>query len=146
MLPEPGTHIGGCGCWMGRGQRFTFASWKYRPFHAKISRACQALSVSANASRYRSRCSIGVTPRSEEHTSELQSPSNLVCRLLLGKKNDGFLLLPKHNPSLTTKCGSSGPPRRGESFTAISTCKPGTSNTKQTMAYTRFISSVHICL
>src|SRR2546430_11588680 len=24
--------------------------------------------------------------RSEEHTSELQSPSNLVCRLLLGKK------------------------------------------------------------
>src|SRR5256885_11829675 len=25
--------------------------------------------------------------RSEEHTSELQSPCNLVCRLLLGKKN-----------------------------------------------------------
>src|SRR2546430_7620525 len=25
--------------------------------------------------------------RSEEHTSELQSQSNLVCRLLLGKKN-----------------------------------------------------------
>src|SRR5256885_5938400 len=29
-----------------------------------------------------------VTPkRSEEHTSELQSPCNLVCRLLLEKKN-----------------------------------------------------------
>src|SRR2546430_4235825 len=27
------------------------------------------------------------TPRSEEHTSELQSQSNLVCRLLLEKKN-----------------------------------------------------------
>src|SRR2546430_9597646 len=27
------------------------------------------------------------SPRSEEHTSELQSPSNLVCRLLLDKKN-----------------------------------------------------------
>src|SRR5256885_10364238 len=27
-------------------------------------------------------------PRSEEHTSELQSPCNLVCRLLLEKKND----------------------------------------------------------
>src|SRR2546427_3500151 len=27
-------------------------------------------------------------PRSEEHTSELQSQSNLVCRLLLEKKND----------------------------------------------------------
>src|SRR2546430_3560525 len=29
----------------------------------------------------------GVDPRSEEHTSELQSQSNLVCRLLLEKKN-----------------------------------------------------------
>src|SRR2546427_4328341 len=27
--------------------------------------------------------------RSEEHTSELQSQSNLVCRLLLEKKNNG---------------------------------------------------------
>src|SRR2546426_2121218 len=27
-----------------------------------------------------------VQPRSEEHTSELQSPCNLVCRLLLEKK------------------------------------------------------------
>ena len=42
MLPEPGTHTGGCGCWMGRGHRFTLASWVYLPFHAKISRACQA--------------------------------------------------------------------------------------------------------
>src|SRR5256885_8683086 len=29
-----------------------------------------------------------VSARSEEHTSELQSPCNLVCRLLLEKKND----------------------------------------------------------
>src|SRR5256885_7223337 len=29
---------------------------------------------------------IGVPYRSEEHTSELQSPCNLVCRLLLEKK------------------------------------------------------------
>src|SRR5256885_2972900 len=28
------------------------------------------------------------TTRSEEHTSELQSPCNLVCRLLLEKKNN----------------------------------------------------------
>src|SRR5574341_1903693 len=28
----------------------------------------------------------GVNTRSEEHTSELQSPTNLVCRLLLEKK------------------------------------------------------------
>src|SRR5256885_10217137 len=29
---------------------------------------------------------VRVPPRSEEHTSELQSPCNLVCRLLLEKK------------------------------------------------------------
>src|SRR2546426_9239671 len=39
---------------------------------------------------------LAVTPtiRSEEHTSELQSPCNLVCRLLLEKK--------KKNKSVTT--------------------------------------------
>src|SRR2546430_12469270 len=31
---------------------------------------------------------VVVSPRSEEHTSELQSQSNLVCRLLLGKKTN----------------------------------------------------------
>src|SRR5256885_4034700 len=30
---------------------------------------------------------LAVRRRSEEHTSELQSPCNLVCRLLLEKKN-----------------------------------------------------------
>src|SRR5256885_10429606 len=29
--------------------------------------------------------------RSEEHTSELQSPCNLVCRLLLVKKNNTYI-------------------------------------------------------
>src|SRR5688500_19280164 len=32
--------------------------------------------------------------RSEEHTSELQSPCNLVCRLLLEKKNTTFCIPP----------------------------------------------------
>src|SRR2546426_3074189 len=39
----------------------------------------------------RRRCagfSGGVADRSEEHTSELQSPCNLVCRLLLEKKKN----------------------------------------------------------
>src|SRR2546430_7071569 len=31
--------------------------------------------------------------RSEEHTSELQSQSNLVCRLLLEKKKNWYLIL-----------------------------------------------------
>src|SRR6266566_8398658 len=50
--------------------------------------------------RWRRRCCAG---RSEEHTSELQSPCNLVCRLLLEKKknktyNSGYI-----NNKKTTK-------------------------------------------
>src|SRR5256885_7580509 len=40
--------------------------------------------------------------RSEEHTSELQSPCNLVCRLLLEKKNKTHIHnhhLPDHPPT-----------------------------------------------
>src|SRR5256885_2515958 len=36
---------------------------------------------------------LGMLMRSEEHTSELQSPCNLVCRLLLEKKKMVFNLL-----------------------------------------------------
>src|SRR2546426_2495964 len=36
--------------------------------------------------------------RSEEHTSELQSPCNLVCRLLLEKKKKNTLRLHTHQP------------------------------------------------
>src|SRR5260221_6667820 len=41
-------------------------------------------------------------PRSEEHTSELQSHSDLVCRLLLEKKKRLFVALhtAAHNPNL----------------------------------------------
>src|SRR6202521_1507132 len=38
--------------------------------------------------------------RSEEHTSELQSPQNLVCRLLLEKKNHTAHLPSRHNTAL----------------------------------------------
>src|SRR5256885_12241092 len=34
--------------------------------------------------------------RSEEHTSELQSPCNLVCRLLLEKKKTKTTFIPNH--------------------------------------------------
>src|SRR2546427_4408494 len=40
----------------------------------------------ATLERLRPRLERGVADRSEEHTSELQSQSNLVCRLLLEKK------------------------------------------------------------
>src|SRR5688572_32617793 len=42
-----------------------------------------------------------ITSRSEEHTSELQSQSNLVCRLLLEKKNrprPNTAIIEQHNP------------------------------------------------
>src|SRR3989454_5983546 len=45
--------------------------------------------------------------RSEEHTSELQSPCNLVCRLLLEKKKD------------STREGVLGPDRRQRQIASI---------------------------
>src|SRR5207237_3989687 len=50
----------------------------------------QASSTASSAgSRSGSGLQIPMRNRSEEHTSELQSHLNLVCRLLLEKKNDG---------------------------------------------------------
>src|SRR2546427_2671216 len=40
--------------------------------------------------------------RSEEHTSELQSQSNLVCRLLLEKKKNNVLMMSKRYVYITT--------------------------------------------
>src|SRR5688500_19251002 len=48
-----------------------------------------ATSLTSRTSR--ASVSHGVRSRSEEHTSELQSPCNLVCRLLLEKKNNHHL-------------------------------------------------------
>src|SRR2546430_10419018 len=44
--------------------------------------------ISASGSVSSSCCSRPAAVRSEEHTSELQSQSNLVCRLLLEKKKN----------------------------------------------------------
>src|SRR5438876_3107140 len=49
-----------------------------------------------------------MTVRSEEHTSELQSPVHLVCRLLLEKKKK------KHNKQLTPKTRDRKSPRSYE--------------------------------
>src|SRR2546430_8782907 len=45
---------------------------------------------------------LNVDPRSEEHTSELQSQSNLVCRLLLEKKKKTYPLHMATPPSRST--------------------------------------------
>src|SRR2546426_6163937 len=41
----------------------------------------------------RARCRAKAERRSEEHTSELQSPCNLVCRLLLEKKKKETVMI-----------------------------------------------------
>src|SRR5256885_10952411 len=49
--------------------------------------------------------------RSEEHTSELQSPCNLVCRLLLEKKKTTLTTSPRiswRRSSITMRCPSCG--------------------------------------
>src|SRR5256885_12770952 len=48
---------------------------------------------------------LALMERSEEHTSELQSPCNLVCRLLLEKKNKRVQARHYHRTSFT--CGPS---------------------------------------
>src|SRR2546427_8375852 len=52
-----------------------------------------------------------LTPRSEEHTSELQSQSNLVCRLLLEKKKNPTSSRRHSGP--TTLHGADAAPLRG---------------------------------
>src|SRR5690348_17871908 len=58
-----------------------FRSGRVHPGHAELE------SVGVAAACYPSLALFAATPtRSEEHTSELQSPVHLVCRLLLEKK------------------------------------------------------------
>src|SRR2546430_7841533 len=57
--------------------------WRTARFVRFRCRAVVASSASACSSRSMASTAY---PRSEEHTSELQSQSNLVCRLLLEKK------------------------------------------------------------
>src|SRR5688500_20192389 len=45
----------------------------------------------AEGGRHHTATTLRIGRRSEEHTSELQSPCNLVCRLLLEKKNEGAI-------------------------------------------------------
>src|SRR2546426_3859342 len=82
---------------------------------ARARRAGAASRVAAPAARLagtggiRRRC----CHRSEEHTSELQSPCNLVCRLLLEKKkNSRPLPSPCTAASSPMLRHSSGPPER----------------------------------
>src|SRR5438093_2011779 len=52
------------------------------------NRSLPALRATMGTLRMSSRTCVTAMPRSEEHTSELQSLTNLVCRLLLEKKKN----------------------------------------------------------
>src|SRR5258708_23121704 len=49
-------------------------------------------------------CAQLLQQRSEEHTSELQSPDHLVCRLLLEKKKVEYILLAHRCSAFWTCC------------------------------------------
>src|SRR5258706_3619452 len=75
-------------------QRGTRPTWAY-PAHYTPALAFSVLPrlrpltrLAVRSARSRLRAGLEVFPRSEEHTSELQSLTNLVCRLLLEKKNN----------------------------------------------------------
>src|SRR2546426_5293256 len=60
------------------------AAARFPKYHTASTSSCSA-STFASATTW-TRCGTSGIERSEEHTSELQSPCNLVCRLLLEKK------------------------------------------------------------
>src|SRR2546430_5762943 len=55
-----------------------------------LKRLCQCFLTFAGQSVVLASRSLLSESRSEEHTSELQSQSNIVCRLLLEKKKTGY--------------------------------------------------------
>src|SRR6202040_4441039 len=84
-----------------------------------------ALPISDRLTKPRSGTVIASSPvspprsRSEEHTSELQSPVHLVCRLLLEKKKNN--IKPKLPPKRTSKASRlfTRPPRADENLTML---------------------------
>src|SRR2546430_12023650 len=62
---------------------------QFQPFQS-LRRRCALWSKAAEHQRKGDVQRPWTRERSEEHTSELQSQSNLVCRLLLEKKNARF--------------------------------------------------------
>src|SRR2546430_4220877 len=61
----------------------------FRKWQPSVRARLRCVSCHASKSRAKLPTNRVVDRRSEEHTSELQSQSNLVCRLLLEKKKTG---------------------------------------------------------
>src|SRR5256885_5836736 len=63
----------------------------HTPAPPRQAAVCQALPGGKVRGIASQRADAGELLRSEEHTSELQSPCNLVCRLLLEKKKNSMM-------------------------------------------------------
>src|SRR5256885_8040871 len=74
------------------------------PRRYRLEKSSRPLRPSSAAKAAVSRTTRAAVARSEEHTSELQSPCNLVCRLLLEKKKKNVEQLgfpPAHGKGVT---------------------------------------------
>src|SRR3989475_12529432 len=72
--------------WVKRSQPCTRANWHRDPFGRELFARDPNAPFYDDCDPRDQQSTQPSDPRSEEHTSELQSQSNLVCRLLLEKK------------------------------------------------------------
>src|SRR5438270_6506042 len=72
----------------GRIGRLGLEPLRFEAFGVAGSAPPAPINLRTPTSAQRPRVQPATVHRSEEHTSELQSQSNLVCRLLLEKKNE----------------------------------------------------------
>src|SRR5438552_13792264 len=81
----------------GRVGNYRWVAWEELPHAGSCYSVLRrpARSAKCTSSERYFRPSLSMT-RSEEHTSELQSPDHLVCRLLLEKKKKQTKLTKKH--------------------------------------------------
>src|SRR5438105_9826922 len=77
---------------------------------ARSGRVTRVSVCQAVAPHTRAACSVAALIRSEEHTSELQSRVDLVCRLLLEKKKKKWQITSETLGKKTTSAGWTRPP------------------------------------
>src|SRR2546427_8707924 len=87
MLVDPGVQggVGGLLVLVHVGHCCSWASW-FSTWEKASTDSCMSSAVELSSGLWLMPAFRPRTNRSEEHTSELQSQSNLVCRLLLEKK------------------------------------------------------------
>src|SRR5438477_2178874 len=89
---------------------YPFAPRRSRLENPGLHEAGSAERCATKAQRSAHLDSLSFSGRSEEHTSELQSHVNLVCRLLLEKKNNTTLGSTRACPTTSRSSRASGVP------------------------------------